>query len=141
VKARLPSEVGIRAWGTDGCSGTLPAGFDYLSASCLGKLHPLGPNKDAGGPGLLAGTGAFSPVIARVGDLGPTNASRSPDLAGRLSGRGRAARYSTRKTCPASDASRPPAGPAVNNGQRVAESSPSGWVGNPQLPNRIHGLR
>jgi hypothetical protein len=35
-------------------------------------------------------------------------------LAGRLSGRDRAARCPTRKTCPASHPSRPPVGPAVN---------------------------
>jgi hypothetical protein len=41
------------------------------------------------------------------------------NLAGRLSGRGRAARCSTRKTCPASATSRPPVGLAVNKGTRV----------------------
>jgi hypothetical protein len=37
--------------------GTLSVGLDYPNASCLGNT-PLGP-KDAGGPGLLADTGAF----------------------------------------------------------------------------------
>ena len=41
-----------------GIPGTLSTERDWLSASCLGIAPPLAP-KDAGGPGLLADTGAF----------------------------------------------------------------------------------
>jgi hypothetical protein len=43
------------------------------------EIAPLWPLKDAGGPGFQA-AGAFPVANARVGDLGPTNAIRSPEL-------------------------------------------------------------
>ena len=59
--------------------------------------------------------GPFRVGIARVGDLGPTRIFARRNLAGRLSGRGRTARCPTRKTRPASSASRTPVGPAVKS--------------------------
>jgi len=53
--------------------------------------------------------------LARAGDLGPKMLSARRNLADRLSGRGRTARCSTRKTRPASSVSRTPVGPAVKS--------------------------
>jgi hypothetical protein len=61
-------------------AGTPPDQTRLPQCVLLRDIAPLWPLKDAGGPGLLADTGAFPPVIAHVGDLGPTNAICSPEL-------------------------------------------------------------
>ena len=60
-------------------AGTLPAGLDYLSASCLG-ITPFGP-KAAAHPGDATPPRGLSPFgFARVGNLEPTELAGSPEL-------------------------------------------------------------
>jgi hypothetical protein len=106
----------------------------YPSASCLGKLTaPLAPTRTR--EALVPDDRGLSPVIARVGDLGPTNAICFAG-AWQVAFLGEAARCSTRKTCPASDASRTAVGPAVNDGRRMQSAGHfSGTAGtSPTLP-------
>ena len=107
-------------------SGTLPTGGDWFSASCLG-ITPLGP-KDAGGPGLLADTGAF-PVLGVRLDSRP----RPPRL-GRMSveltrNRLAAERASFIEPCLPSPADKRPinAGTSVPSGDALGGWIDRGW--------------
>jgi hypothetical protein len=79
--------------------------------------------------------GPFPIRIARVGDLGPNrNLIARRNLAGHLSGKDRAARCPTLKRCRRVMSSRPPVGPAVNEGP---ESTGRALGERPDSPGRL----
>ena len=91
-----------------------------LSRSVLLRVTPPWP-QGRGRPWFLGRRGLSQLGLLRASaTLDQQMLSARRNLADRLSGRDRAARCPTRKTCPASDASRPPVGPAVNKGCRLA---------------------
>ena len=124
---------------------SLPTGRDWLSASRSGNFYPLGPNRDVGGPGLQAARAfPYSGLLRASATLDQQMLSARRNLADRLSGRDRAARCPTRKTCPASDASRPAPASAVNERPRRVTGrvlGPSRQVCSQNLPDRTGGLR